>query len=370
MKKSIQSYYKKLPISIDKIVMASLFISLFFLLETYANHLINQYNYSFSWLLTSLKLIITNLLWVILTPLAYFLTKLFQSKKRPRLIIMLQFLLGCLVLALLHQLISSRLDDFINYLNSGYFKSFFGQNNKVVLVIGSFSSFIELLVIIAVFLAYDYQKKFIANQKALIASQLNALRMQLQPHFLFNTLHSIASMIDIDTKNAQKMLSKLGAMLRSMLEYDAEQMVTVKDELNFIRDYLDLEQVRYQDRVTINYNIAPEAMHLKIPNMIFQPLVENAVKYGIIPTVDDGEIVINIQLEHNAMLDQNALVLQISNTFNINNNYIKPVSTGVGLVNIKKRLQQFYNNRFLFSSNFETPELYIAKITLPIIEKL
>jgi len=368
MQKRIQSYYKNLPISFKRLVIASSVISLFFILKAYTNHLINEYNYPFSWALTTLKISITYFLWVILTPLAYFLTKLIQNASSLKTFKVLQFLLGCVFLALFHQLVASRLDDIVNYINSGYLKSFFGHNNMVVFIIGSFSSFVELLVIIAVFLAFDYQKKFITNQKALIASQLNALRMQLQPHFLFNTLHSIASMIDIDTKNAQKMLSKLGTMLRNMLEYDTEQLVTVKDELNFIKDYLDLEQVRYQDRVTINYNIAEEALHLKIPNMIFQPLVENAVKYGIIPTVDDGEIFINVQLGHNEILHEDALVLQISNTFNIQNNYVKPAGTGVGLANIKKRLKQFYNNRFLFSSDFETPELYIAKMTLPIIK--
>ncbi len=368
MRNTIQAYYKNLPISVERIVIASLVISLFFILKLYTNHLINEYNYPFSWFLTTLKISIAYFLWVILTPLAYFLTKIIQNSSNLKAHKVFQFLLGCVLLALFHQLIASRLDDIVNYMNSGYLKSFFGRNNMVVFVIGSFSSFVELLVIIAVFLAFDYQKKFLNNQKALIASQLNALRMQLQPHFLFNTLHSIASMIDIDTKNAQKMLSKLGTMLRNMLEYDAEQLVTVKDELKFIKDYLDLEQVRYQDRVTINYNVDKEAMHLKIPNMIFQPLVENAVKYGIIPTVDDGEIFINVQLGHNDILNEDALVLQISNTFNNQNNYIKPVGTGVGLENINKRLNQFYSNRFLFSSDFETPELYIAKMTLPIIE--
>ena len=269
MIKTFVSYYKNLPIPIAKIVIASLIITLFFILKAYANHLINQYNYPFSWILTTLKLLITYLLWVVLTPIAYFLTKIIQDAGQIKFSQVFQFLLGCVFLAVFHQLLSSRLDDCINYLNSGYLKDFFGRNSMVVLVIGSFSSFIELLVIIAVFLAFDYQKKFINNQKALIASQLNALRMQLQPHFLFNTLHSIASMIDIDTKNAQKMLSKLGALLRSMLEYDAEQLVTVKDELNFIKDYLDLEQVRYQDRVSINYIVDPTITHLKIPNMIF-----------------------------------------------------------------------------------------------------
>jgi len=368
MIKSFFSYYKKLPVSVKNIVIAGLLVSLFFTLKGYTSHLINQYNYPFSWLLTSLKLIITSLLWVILTPLAYFLTKKIQHTGKINIYKVIQFLLGCIVLSFTHQLIASRLDDIINYINSGYLKDFFGHNSLVVLIIGSFTSFIELLVIIAVFLAFDYQKKFITNQKALIASQLNALRMQLHPHFLFNTLHSIASMIDIDTKNAQKMLTKLGALLRSMLEYDAEQLVTVQNELNFIKDYLDLEQVRYQDRVNINYSLSQEVMLLKIPNMIFQPLVENAVKYGIIPTVDNGQIQITITQEYSKLLQENALVMEISNTYNTSNSYIKPIGTGVGLVNIKKRLQQFYQNRYLFESGFVTPELYKAKIVLPIMK--
>jgi len=368
MIKSFFSYYKRLPISIKKIVIAALFVSLFFTLKGYTNHLINQYNYPFSWLLTSLKLIITYLLWAILTPLAYFLTQTIQNTGKINIYKVVQFLLGCILLAFIHQLLISRLDDVINYINSGYLKEFLGRNSMIVMVIGSFTSFIELLVIISVFLAFDYQKKFLKNQKALIASQLNALRMQLHPHFLFNTLHSIASMIDIDTNNAQKMLTKLGALLRSMLEYDAEQMVTVQDELNFIKDYLDLEQVRYQDRVTINYSLNQEVMSLKIPNMIFQPLVENAVKYGIIPTVDNGQIQITINQEFSQQLKENTLVMEISNTYNASNNYIKPMGTGVGLINIKKRLQQFYQNRFLFESDFVTPELYKAKIVLPIMK--
>ncbi len=245
-------------------------------------------------------------------------------------------------------------------------KAFWGQNNRVVLVLGTFSSFIELLVIVALFLALDYQKRYLQNQKQLIAAQLNALRMQLHPHFLFNTLHSIASMIDIDTKNAQKMLSKLGNLLRSMLEYDAEQLVTVKEELAFIKDYLDLEQIRYQDRVSIKYLISDEVLSLKIPNMIFQPLVENAIKYGAIPTITEGEICIDFTLESNSMLNQKMLTMQISNTFNTKSNQAKPEGTGFGHLNIRKRLQQFYGNLFVFSADFSTPELYISKISVPI----
>lgn len=359
--------YKNLPISIKKIVLTALAVSIFFILKAYTNHLVNQFNYPFSWILISLKISISYLLWVVLTPLVYSLVKMLQDNSTTVLYKILMFTTGCIVLAIFHQILSSRIDDFINYLNNGYMKSFFGRNSVTVLVVGSFSSFIELLVIIASFLALDYQKKYIRNQKELIAAQLNALRMQLQPHFLFNTLHSIAAMIDIDTKNAQKMLSKLGGLLRNVLEYDAEQMVMVADELNFIKNYLDLEQVRYQDRVTIDYDISDDTLDVKIPNMIFQPLVENAVKYGIMPTIDDGEIVITIKQEHCKTLQENALILEITNTYNSKSTIEKPLGTGVGLVNIRKRLQQFYQNRFVFTSYFQTKELYVARITIPII---
>lgn len=368
MKNFITKYYKNLPISIIKIIIAGLVVSVFFILKSFANHIINQYNYPFSWLLIALKISNKYLLWSILTPIAYFLAKIIQNTQSIKLTTFFKFLIGCIVLSLFHQFLTTRIDDFINYANSGYLKSFWGRNNIVVLAVGSFSSFIELLVIIAVFLAFDYQKKFFKNQKALIASQLNALRMQLQPHFLFNTLHSIASMIDIDTKDAQKMLSKLGDLLRNILEYDEQQLVSVSKEIKFIKDYLDLEQIRYQDRVLINYDISEDVLENKIPNMIFQPLVENAVKYGIFPTLDNGEILISIKKEYSQSWHEEALVLEISNSYNINNQYTKPISTGVGLINIRKRLQQFYHDRFSFESDFVTPELYSAKIILPIIK--
>ena len=363
---NVFKYYKNIPVSIKSMVIAALAIAVFFILKTYTNHLINQYNYSFSWFLISAKLIITYIIWVALAPLVYFSTRYLQQKKKHQIINLLTFFVVALLLAFIHQLIVSRLDDFINYLNSGYMKSFFGQNNRVIITIGTFSSFIELLVIVALFLALDYQRRYLQNQKQLIAAQLNALRMQLHPHFLFNTLHSIASMIDIDTKNAQKMLSKLGNLLRNMLEYDADQMVTIEEELTFIKDYLDLEQIRYQDRVTINYNISKDSLPIKVPNMIFQPLVENAIKYGAIPTISDGEICIDFTTEPNLELNKQVLTMQISNTFNTTNNGKKPEGTGFGHLNIKKRLQQFYGNLFVFSADFKTPELYVSRISIPI----
>lgn len=370
MIKKVIQYYTSIPVSVKKMLIAALAIAIFFILKAYTNHLINQYNYPFSWALISLKLIITYIVWILLAPLIYRISTYFQRRQRALFLNIVKFIVYAIAIAFLHQLIVSRLDDFINYLNSGYMKSFWGQSSKVVLVIGTFSSFIELLVIVAIFLALDYQKRYFQNQKQLIAAQLNALRMQLHPHFLFNTLHSIASMIDINTKNAQKMLSKLGNLLRSMLEYDAEQLVTVKEELAFIKDYLDLEQIRYQDRVSIKYEISDEVLYLKIPNMIFQPLVENAIKYGAIPTITEGEICIDFTIETNTMLNKEMLTMTISNTFNTQSMQQKPEGTGFGHLNIRKRLQQFYGNLFVFSAAFKTPELYVSSISVPINSQL
>ncbi|WP_353778575.1 histidine kinase [Winogradskyella sp. 3972H.M.0a.05] len=357
--------YRNLPIALPKIIVVALLVSVFLILKAYTSHIINDLNYDFSWKLNSLKILIKNLLWVLLTPVIYVLVKTIQETKinLTRIIVIC---IACILIAAFHNTASSRIDDFVNYLNSGYLKDFFGQNNQTVLIIGSFTSLIELLFISAFFFAIDYQKKYIINQKALIAAQLNALRMQLQPHFLFNTLHSIASMIDINTKNAQAMLSKLGDLLRRVLEYDTHQMVTVAEEMKFIQDYLDLEQMRYQDRLTISYSISKDTLDMKVPTMIFQPLVENAIKHGVINVSEQSEIVIRIQQEFNSDVNENLLFMEISNNYN-DDKVSKKSSTGIGLENIKKRLQSFYKDRFVFNAQKKTDQVYIAKIGMPII---
>ena len=366
MNKKGTSYFKNLPIPIKIIVLGALVVSIFFILKAYTGHLINQYNYPFSWVLNTLKISINYLLWVLLTPMVYSLTKLIQNKDKNGVLAVLKIMLGIISLALVHQLLSARLNDFVYYVHSGYLKLFFGHNNMVELVIGSFSSIIELLVLIAIFLAFDYQKRYLHNQKELIAAQLTALQMQLHPHFLFNTLHSISSMIDIEPKKAQKMLTKMGALMRTMLENDKEQMVSVQREITFIKNYLDLEQIRFADKMVITYHISENTSELQIPNMILQPLVENAIKYGIMPTMNNGQIIISIKKGMDKGFLGACLELKISNTSLGQNAPIQTPGAGVGLMNIRKRLESTYQNRFLFKTGFVAPKIYESRITLPI----
>ncbi len=360
------SYYKKIPVSLFQMMAASLVISLFFILKAYANHLVNQYNYEFSWLLNTLKISINYFLWVVLTPWAYSLTKRIQSRKKNTASTLLVVLLGGISLAFVHQLIVTRANDLVYFVESGYMKAFFGHNNLVALSIGSFSSFIELWVIIALFLALDYQKRYLRNQKELIAAQLTSLQMQLHPHFLFNTLHSISAMIDIDARKAQRMLTKMGALMRTLLENDVEQMITVEKELHFIKDYLDLEQIRYADKMHVQYEISQEVLPVRIPNMILQPLVENAIKYGIAPAMERGEIRIVAQKRKDGDLSGEYLDLKISNTSDGSAPGPDAKGTGVGLQNIRKRLEGIYNQEFRFESRSIAPRQYEAQIVLPL----
>ena len=111
--------------------------------------------------------------------------------------------------------------------------------------------------------------------------------MQLHPHFLFNALHSISAHLR-DTETARRMISRLGDFLRMTLQNANAQEVTLRQEIEFLRCYLDIERTRFRDRLTVEMEIAPETWDARVPNLILQPLVENAIKHGIAPRAAPG----------------------------------------------------------------------------------
>jgi signal transduction histidine kinase len=115
----------------------------------------------------------------------------------------------------------------------------------------------------------------------LAQSQLEALKMQVHPHFLFNTLHSISALLSKDTESARKMISRLGDFLRMTLESGGAMEVTLQQELEFLNGYLEIERIRFQDRLTTNIEVDPEVLNVLVPNLILQPIVENAMRHAI-----------------------------------------------------------------------------------------
>ena len=158
----------------------------------------------------------------------------------------------------------------------------------------------EIFVYIAIIVAahaYEYLKRVRRQeaeryeyQQALLASELQALKMQLHPHFLFNTLHGIATLIDSDAPCAKAMILKLSGLLRAALDRDSADLIPLEEELKFVREYLDLEKMRFGPRLNVQWSIAPETARMLVPQMILQPLVENAIRHGIAASREGGWI--------------------------------------------------------------------------------
>jgi len=209
---------------------------------------------------------------------------------------------------------------------------------------------IALLIIIAVH-ALFYYRRFRAGEieqaslKAQLAeAQLKALKMQLHPHFLFNTLHSISSLILEDPPRANSMIARLGDFLRLTLENTNRQLVTLKEETEFVRCYLEIEQVRFGDRLTVNLAIDAAADTAQVPHMILQPVVENAIQHAIAPRAAPGRI----EIEARRM--DSRLHIEVKDTGPGITEAVGSVQGhGVGLNNVRARLAQLYDGDFSFT---------------------
>ena len=205
-----------------------------------------------------------------------------------------------------------------------------------------FSSIIMLVIVGAFLFGMQYYRWYLDKEKELANARLNALVMQLQPHFLFNTLNSISSLVDLDTKRSQKMLAQLGFLLRKMLDESTAQasLVPLHEEITFLRNYLDIEQVRFQDRLTIRYDIMKEAEPALVPYMIVQPLVENAIKHGVAPLTDNGLLTLKAESLPNG-IEQRLIITVIDNGPGLpDTGSVRPGA--VGLANVQARLTQRY----------------------------
>ena len=212
----------------------------------------------------------------------------------------------------------------------------------------------DLLVygaVIGVFYAIDYYRKyrereFLATQleTQLAQAQLDSLRMQMHPHFLFNTLNGIVSLVrDNRNQAAIGMLVGLSDLLRHTLEHSDQQEIELKEELNFIRLYLNIQQMRFSDRLQIVTEIDPKTLKALVPNFLLQPLAENALRHGISRSVDSGFIGISSQIE-----GANLRITVSDNGAGLPEKWQLKSSGGIGLANTAARLQQLYNGKHLF----------------------
>lgn len=174
----------------------------------------------------------------------------------------------------------------------------------------------------------------------LARAQLQSLRMQLHPHFFFNTLHSIAVLVRKNDRSAAlEMLTGLGDLLRHSLETADRQEVPLKEELEFLERYLDIEQIRFRDRLRVRWTVDPEAYDAAVPNMILQPLVENAVQHGVAPSVRRRTV------EIGAHRRDDVLELSVRDDGpGVPDDWSPGEADGVGLRNVRKRLRKLHGD--------------------------
>lgn len=173
-------------------------------------------------------------------------------------------------------------------------------------------------------------------QTQLAKARLQALKSQLQPHFLFNTMHSISALMLTDVQAADRMMTRLSDLLRMTLEAEETQVTTLSRELEFVNCYLEIEKIRFEERLNVVLDISPETLDAQVPQLLLQPLVDNAVKHGISKLPAAGEIRITVKTQNGE------LQLEISDN---GPGFCKPGSfqhNGLGLRVTRERLESLY----------------------------
>jgi LytS/YehU family sensor histidine kinase len=175
----------------------------------------------------------------------------------------------------------------------------------------------------------------------LAQSQLQRLKMQLQPHFLFNALNAISTLIETDPEAADRMLSQLASLLRESLRADAPHEVSLREELSFLDRYLEIEKTRFADRLRVSFAVDPDILDARVPSLLLQPLVENAIRHGVSRRADGGRVDVR------AWRENGSLRLEVRDdgpglpeaAFE---------SSGIGLANTRARLERLHGADYRF----------------------
>ena len=196
----------------------------------------------------------------------------------------------------------------------------------------------------------------------LARAELQSLRTQLQPHFLFNTLNTISALVHHDPDGAERVVSRLGDLLRLSLHTASRSEVTLGRELDFLAGYVEIQQTRFQDRLSVSVDADPETLHAVVPSLVLQPLVENAIRHGIEPRAAPGRV------EVRARRDGDRLAITVTDDgvgMCADGRACPTAGTGVGLRNTRARLQQLYGPAHLFTLTSAAAGGTIARLEVP-----
>jgi two-component system LytT family sensor kinase len=221
---------------------------------------------------------------------------------------------------------------------------------------------ISLIAIMSWLWFYIREQQEIQERKTVMENlareaELSKLRQQLQPHFLFNSLNSISALIGFKPEEARKMIQQLSDFLRGTLKKDDHQRVTFAEELQHLQLYLEIEKVRFGHRLKTQIENDERALNMKLPPLLLQPIVENAIKFGLYDTI--GEIIIHIK----ASTENNYLIVSVKNPFDPTTAQPRQ-GTGFGLNSIQRRLYLLYARHDLLSTS-QQDTIFTTTIKIP-----
>ena len=305
------------------------------------------------------------------TPPMIYLVHRYLDYSRNRIRYVLAWTLGAipflLVLTTIEWVLIPQYDDHHKYISPSI-------HSLGDMIQGAFADqiFVYSVIVVAAH-AYEYFRRARTQeleasefQRALAVSELQALKMQLHPHFLFNTLHGISTLIESDPARARAMIVKLSSLLRTALQQTDSDLIPLREELKFVDEYLDLEKMRLGPRLTMQLRADPETLSLLVPQLILQPLVENAVRHGIASSREQGWIEItssrtngNLELVLRNSVGTGRVAAGSGGLFQ------EKSGMGVGLRNTTSRLQHLYSGEASFSFTFTDQNTAVAKLRLP-----
>jgi len=239
--------------------------------------------------------------------------------------------------------------------------------DETILLGDIFFSFLNFLIMYLIWSTIYFLYHFIESnnrslkyEAAMNEMHLNQLKSQLNPHFIFNALNSMRALVDEEPSKAKTARAQLSNILRNSLITDKKRVVSFRNELNTVKDYLALEGIRFEERLRVTYQIDPKSDGFEIPPMMVQTLVENAIKHGLSNLIEGGIIDIESTVEHSI------LILKIRNSGQIVHSPKKKGSRkGVGLVNTKERLKLIYGEAASFRIYNENDKFVITEVKIP-----
>ncbi|MBS1937215.1 MAG: sensor histidine kinase [Bacteroidetes bacterium] len=366
---AIRSYFSRSPIPMRTVFLAAAMLSALFVFTSYIGRtLMVTAPSKFDWWAQAPIPFLNFFTWALVLPLVYGWSHRWSLKDRPIWPRIAAHIGLGLMLCLFHEVLTNTL-LIILMDQSGRMPWHWGMLRMVLLSLpgGVLQRFMEYWLLLVLLMYVDTQRQIreertrvLRLQNELQTTQLLALKKQLQPHFLFNTLNTVSALMDVDPKSARTVLSRLGQLLRTTLDEERREKVTLLREVDHVGDYLGIETIRFKDRLDVHYEIFSDCQEALVPGMVLQPLVENSIKHGLDASTEQ------VRIDIEARRSNGSLLLRVSDNGSGCGDVARAVAKGgIGLRNVQERISLLYGDRGKMEVSSAHGKGFSVAVTIP-----